>query len=177
MEKEQKKALEHKLLQRVCDAFSEGNYPSKIETYNVQGQDVEIARVMYNDPESDGNEEIAEFYFLDTPLSADDVLYFTGLITIAQEIPFERFYDAMRAATIMNANLPFGAYVLNTDAAMMMFRVDGLLNTEHGEDVAFDQASTIASHTIQMSDRFSPVMVEVCDGTCTPEDLRHTFYI
>jgi len=177
MEKEQKFALQHRLLQRICDAFSEGDFPSRIDVFKVQDQEIEIARVLHKDPDNNDTDEIAEFYFLETPMSAENVLYFTGIITLATDIPFERFYDVMRAATIMNANMPFGAYTFNSDAAILAFRVDGLLNVEHGEDVAFDQASTIASHTIEMSDRFSPIMVDVCDGVCTPEELRHTLNI
>lgn len=81
---------------------------------------MDILRAEIPDFGSDLVSILGEFFFL--PFEADEVLYFTSMITLSSTIPAEAAPDVAAAIARLNYYIPNGCYALGDDDRNLVFR-------------------------------------------------------
>ena len=80
-----------KILDFLCDTFNENDMQSVIDTVKAMDKEIDILRVDYRGTIGDGNQTLAEFYFMDTELSSEDAMYLNGIITLKTNVEADHY--------------------------------------------------------------------------------------
>jgi len=177
MEKTEKKSIELRLLKHLNEVFSENGFASEMDKAQLGTTAFDLCRVFYVEEDDAENDECAEFFFLNTPLSSDDALYFIGLVTLFREIDEKRIPDLISFVTRLNPKMPFGSFVVDQNARMLMLRMDALYAVSEDENSIYHHMDLMAAHLLELTDKFSDAPVKLCTGEFSLQEALDYYHL
>jgi len=165
------------LLKTLCNTFNDNGLNAVIQKEKVEGHEFEILRVAYREYIGDGNETIAEYYFLETDITSPEALYFNGVITLKTNVGLEVYDKTVKIISLINSALPFGSYVLNIYHGVLMFKLESILYVDTDIEVLNKQLDLNAAHLLDMSEKYSETVLEAVEGDLTIEEFKEVLNI
>ena len=130
---------------------------------------VDITRAVVTDLGAELISVLAEFYFM--PFENEDMLYFSNVITITDDIRDDEKADLALAVAGLNYHLPCGCFALNDTADMLVYRYTVPILADQDEAAIKKIMLTSVDAAINTADSFESYLMLVLEGNMTPEEM------
>ena len=162
--------IRHELLGRMTAEFQENLIPAQVNMAE-DVPDLEILTVLFDDIGRGDEETYGEFYFTPLQSEEDEVQYFTGMITLLDDLDEAYLPVLYEAMSYINFQIPVGTFMIDKTHRFLSFKVTAPMPVDEDDKVLFDQASAVASNAVLVADVYAGVLLDVASGAATIDNV------
>lgn len=162
------------LLKRLEAYFNEDEdiEETSIFTKDELETPMDVLRTLITDYGSNLTDVLVENSFL--PLEETEVLYFNTIITIKADVPAEGVPSLSSAIAKLNFFLPYGAFSINADGSMLVYRSTDAILSKDDDDKLYEQMELSADTAILVAEGYAGQLSDVADGALLLSDFLDT---
>lgn len=161
--KDRKKAL----LKKLEGFFKEDEDIEEVSLFTKEelGTPMDVLRVFVTGYGPGLIDILAEYSFLPLPGEAEEVWYFSSVITIETDIPREGAAALANAAARLNFYLPYGSFCLSTDGSMLIYKSVTALRTDEKDDTLYKDIELSADTALFVPESYTDILIRIADGS------------
>ena len=166
------KIMRRELLEKFCEDFHEAYIAAAVvEPESEDG--LTTVRVLFDELGDGDDEPYAEFYF--TPLTSeeDTVQYFTGLITLSEDLPVDNLSKLYEAMSYINFYIPAGAFAIDAGHRVLTYRLCVPMSIEAAREEIFRQMQVIGGNSAAIADAYIGVFRDVANDDMSIDEVRN----
>ncbi len=162
------------LLKRLEAYFNEDEDIEEVSIFTKEelNAPMDVLRVFLTDYGPGLMEVLVENSFL--PLQETEVLYFNTVITIKLDIPEEAVSALSCAIAKLNFFLPYGAFSINGDGSMLVYKSTTAVLSKDDDDALYEQIQLSADTAILAAEGYTEQLSQVADGSLLLSDFLET---
>ena len=161
MEKEE---MQNRMLCSLRDDFLEGDIPAKLFLKDETDGVTDILRVALEDYGIRGDDALGEFFFLEWEDGAPDVLYFSSVITLEEEMENTHLPELYEAMAKLNFYLPAGCFAVNAAGRTLVFKLMAQIPAEQTESEILRQMNITAAHALELAEPYAGILEGIARG-------------
>ena len=160
-----KRETQDRLLRSLMNDFVEGDMPAELFRKEETGGATDILRVAIDDFGSDGDDALAEFFFLDLEeTGAEDVMYFGSVLTLDDQLEEAHLPELFEAVGKLNFYLPAGCFAVNAARTTLVFKVMAQMPVELSDEGMLRQMNISAVHALQVAEPYAALLAGIAHG-------------
>ena len=160
-----KREKQDRLLRNLMDDFVDGDMPAELFLKEETGGATDILRVAIDDFGRDGDDALAEFFFMDLEdTGAEDVVYFASVVTLDEELEQAHLPKLFEAIGKFNFYLPAGCFAVSANGTMLVFKVMAQMPEELSEEAMLRQMNISAAHALQAAEPYAALLTGIAHG-------------
>lgn len=165
------------LLRRLEAYFNEDEDIEEASIFTKEELDtpMDVLRALITDYGSNLTDVLVENSFL--PLEETEVLYFNTVITVKIDVPAEGVPSLANAIAKLNFFLPYGAFSINGDGSMLVYRSTTAIMSKEDDDKLYEQMELSADTAILVAEGYAGQLSDVADGALLLSDFLATLPI
>lgn len=163
--------LRDRLLRSLADGLADAEDFEEVSLFTKEELDAPVDVVRGLIPEI-GTEQISvltEFFFM--PFEDEDMLYFSSVITVTDEIAQEEVADLSLAVARINFDLPCGSFSVSPDGESLVYKYTVPVPGSVDESIQKDIMLTSIDAAINVVDRFEGYLALALEGNLSTKDL------
>ncbi len=157
----------------------------KLETYFKKDEDIEeaslftaeelgtpmdVLRVLVSGYGPGVMDILAEYSFIPFE-GAEEVWYFSSVLTILTDIPKEAAPAVAGAIARLNFYLPYGSFGLSSDDSMLVYRSVTVLRSDHEDEKLYEDMELSADTALLIPERYTYLLEQISDGSLLMKDF------
>ena len=173
MKEEMKKEMTAKMNKRKRELLTE------LEKFFKEDEDIEevslftaeeletpmdVLRVLVTGYGAELNDILAEYSFIPMPGEADEIWYFSCVLTIGTELPKEGMTPLANAIARLNFYLPYGCFCLSNDGGMLIYKSVTALRSDEKDETLYKDIELSADTALLVPESFIDLLMRVADG-------------
>ena len=119
-----------------------------------------------------GDEILGEYYFLPDKNEEQDYQSMVFALTLMDDLKKEHMEDVIKAISVLNFILPKGAFVVDEDNGLLMYRYVASFPAEESEEEMFSLARFHIAFSVQLVSMWLDPLMTLAYGTITYEEFR-----
>lgn len=132
MENKELLKRQKEVLNKIYEAYQDGDVVAAMAPGEEVGS-TDMLLVQHTEIGKDIDEILGAYYFVPAPEELGPFQYFFTTLTLSEEIPEETQETLAAALTVINALVPFGAFVISPDMTVISYRHATLLPNDIDE--------------------------------------------
>ena len=159
------------LLNRLAEELREveGIEEADVFTMEELSSPVDIIRCMITEMGTGLVNVLGEFFFL--PFDEEEVLYFSSVITIDDEIPEDERADLEIAVARINYVLPCGCFAVGGEEQALVYKYTVPIPDKLDDELKCEMLLTAVDSAIATVDAYLGYLLLVQDGNITPAEM------
>ena len=119
-----------------------------------------------------GDEIMGEYYFLPDKNEEQNYQSMVFALTLMDDLEKEHMEDVIKAISVVNFILPKGAFVVDEDNGLLMYRYVAAFPAEESEEEMFSLARFHIAFSVQLVSMWLDPLMTLAYGTITYEEFR-----
>ena len=107
---------------------------------------------------------LAEYSFIPMPGEADEVWYFSSVLTIETDIPKEGAAALSNAIARLNFYMPYGGFCLSPDGSMLTYKSVTALRSDEKDETLYKDIELSADTALFVPENFTDSLLRIADG-------------
>lgn len=160
-----------KLLKRLEGFFKNDEMAEEVSIFTAEelGAPMDILRVFVTGYGPGLIDVLAEYSFI--PLEgAEEVWYFSSVITIMTDIPEDGVVPLSAAIAKLNFFLPYGSFCISGDGDMLVYRSVTALRTDHDDEKLYEDIELSADTALLAAEDQTLLLIQVAEGELFLDD-------
>ena len=159
------------LLNRLENFFKndEDVEEASIFTAEELGTPMDMLRVLVSGYGPELIDVLAEYSFIPFE-GADEVWYFSSIITIMTDIPEDGVLPLSAAIARLNFFLPYGSFCISRDGKMLVYKSVTALRADHDDKTLYEDIELAADTALLAAEDQSFLLMQVAEGELLLED-------
>ena len=170
MDKERILKERHNLLERMADELQDDLIPAVFREPENEN-DLPLVSVLFNEMGEGDEEAYGEFFFRPFESDDDEVQFFSGIITLSDNVPKEHLPELYEAMSYINFQLPCGCFALDKTRSFLCFQENVPLPMELSGDALYEQMNIVSGNAAAVSDAYMSTLLQVAEGEMTIEEV------
>ena len=160
-----------KMLNVLIEELDESEDFEEISLFTAEelGAPADIARALISDVGSELIDVLGEFLFM--PYKDEEMLYFTSVITLTDEIMADEQVDIALAVARINYVIPNGCFSLGENGKSLVYRYTVPIPADLKDDDIKAMMLTAVDAALTVVDRFEGFLSLVIEGNLSPEEM------
>ena len=114
---------------------------------------------------------LAEFFFLDLPNGAEDILYFYIVINVAEEVDETRAGQVCEAIAKLNHYIPGGAFTIDAAGKILVYKETVYLPANKPEEELLYMMNIYTGHSLSMAEPYISLLHGLATGENELEEI------
>ena len=163
------------LLKRLEGFFKEDETIEEASLFSAEelGTPMDMVRVLVTDYGPGLTDILAEYSFIPFE-EADEVWYFSSVLTIDTDIPKEGVSALSCAIAKLNFYLPYGNFALSGDGRMLVYRSVAALRSDSDDEALYKDIELAADTALLVPEQYVELLSQVADGSLLLNDFLST---
>lgn len=167
--KEKKKEL----LKALQEKFGEWEIGTVYRDGEAEKLPMDILTVLVTEYGNSLEDVMGEFFFMpETEGQTEEILRFNCIFTLTENLEEKQLPDLYEAAGILNYYTEAGTFAVNKTGGMLVYRNSLALPAEMDTEKALELIVTNVLFSMNVSERFVDILLQVNDGRMDIEDFR-----
>ena len=107
---------------------------------------------------------LAEYSFIPMPGEADEVWFFSSVLTIETDIPKEGAAALSNAIARLNFYMPYGGFCLSPDGSMLTYKSVTALRSDEKDETLYKDIELSADTALFVPENFTDSLLRIADG-------------
>ena len=154
------------LLKRLESFFKEDEDIEEASLFSAEELEipVDMLRVLVTGYGPQLIDILAEYSFLPLPGEADEVWYFSSVLTIETDIPREKAAALSNAIARLNFFMPYGGFCLSPEGDMLTYKSVTALRSDEQDDTLYKDIELSADTALLVPENFTDSLLRILDG-------------
>lgn len=162
-----------KLLKMLQERMKEWDIASVYRDSESEKLPIDILTTLIEDFGNSLEDAMGEFFFMPKIEGREeDALYFNSVLTLSENLTEEMLPALYEAISILNYYTESGTFAVNKDGDMLVYRNSVALPLEMSDETVFEMILANVAFSINVAERFSDLLLRVCDHRMSIEELR-----
>lgn len=155
-------SLERRVLKRIEEMFVQEDIAT---IYRPEGEgDVptDILSCLLTEVGPTSEEIMGEYMFIPTPPEVTEILYFSGVVTLAEEIDETYLPQIHQAINALNCMVPMGSFLLS--GTVLAYRLNAPILAKIGEDAVVSTVDELVAGGLDIATQYASSLLQVARG-------------
>ena len=154
------------LLKRLESFFKEDEDIEEASLFSAEELEipVDMLRVLVTGYGPQLIDILAEYSFLPLPGEADEVWYFSSVLTIETDIPREKAAALSNAIARLNFFMPYGGFCLSPEGDMLTYKSVTALRSDEQDDTLYKDIELSADTALLVPENYTDSLLRILDG-------------
>ncbi len=163
--------MKRELLDKLVEELKESEDIGEVSLFTAEELDspVDVVRALLIDMGSELLNMLGEYFFL--PYEEEEVLYFTSVITITDEIEPDEIVTVSEAIARINYVLPCGCFALGDEGRNLVYRYTAPILADLDADKQMAMMLTAVDAGMMTVDKYEGYLMLAVDGAMTPSEM------
>lgn len=150
--------------------FEANHVPAILRRAKEEGIPTDILTTLHRNFGGNADEVMGEFYFLPIPGGEKEVLYFSTMLSLDENMKPEYADDVGKAIEVLNFYLECGAFVMNRKSGLIGFRFVTPVFAHWRLEQMLETVNLNVAHSLQITERYVDSLIMMAHGH---ETLEH----
>lgn len=161
------------LLKQLQERMNEWEIPSVYRDSEKEKLPTDILTTLITEFGNNMEDAMGEFFFMpEIEGRNEDALIFNCVLTLTENLAEGTLPDLYEAIALLNYFTESGAFAVNKEGDMLVYRNSIALPPEMSDEAALDMMLANTSFSINAAERFSDVLLGISDGRMSLEELK-----
>lgn len=155
-------SLERRVLKKIEEMFVQEDIATIYRNEGEEDAPTDILAILLTEVGPTSEEIMGEYMFIPTPEDMTEILYFSGVVTLDEEINETYLPEIHQAINALNCIIPMGSFVLS--GTVLAYRLNAPILAKIGEDAVVSTVDELVAGGLDIATQYASSLLQVSRG-------------